>query len=133
MKRLKTYTLFIICVALGGALGSVARVHLFAILPSPLPWVPTLIVNVLGAFLIGFVLEHDGHVHHHIITFAAIGFCGGFTTLSHFSYQTVMLIEQGLHLQAFANIALSLIVTLIAVAAGVALAAKLPHLKRRRR
>ena len=119
MKRIRTYTAFLICVAAGGALGSAARLYLLSALTSSYAWMPTLIVNAAGALIIGFVYAHEQRVHHYAVTFAAIGFCGGFTTLSHFSYQTVELAQSGMALQAIANIGLSLLVTLIAAAVGI--------------
>ena len=75
----------LLLIALGGALGSVLRAVLSWLLPAGrLPW-PTIAVNVVGSFLIGWLMVKlaptDGrHLQWH--GFAVVGFCGGFTTFS---------------------------------------------------
>ncbi|HTI50657.1 MAG TPA: CrcB family protein, partial [Planctomycetaceae bacterium] len=75
----------LVLIAAGGALGSVARALVAWVIPSGrMPW-GTIAVNILGCFLIGWLLvklgagaERDMRGHN----FAVIGFCGGFTTFS---------------------------------------------------
>lgn len=85
-------------VALGGALGSVLRALVAAALPSRLPWA-TLAVNFAGSLLIGWVLARLGGfepaVAARIQAFVAVGFCGGFTTFSAFSWQTFEQLQRG--------------------------------------
>jgi CrcB protein len=126
-----------IWIALGGALGSVARfwcsgvaARLFG---ETFPW-GTIIVNVAGSFIIGFfatLTGPDGRIFADTLTrqFVMLGFCGGYTTFSSFSLQTLALLQDGEWLLASANIALSVIACLLAVWAGYALAASINALK----
>ncbi len=125
MKRFIGYALFLVWVAIGGAIGAAARWGLFALLPDGVSWLPTLVVNALGALIIGFVSAWEERVHHHVITFAAIGFCGGFTTLSHYALQMVALLERGDLFGATLNSILSLGITLVAVIMGAWIAHRL--------
>ena len=99
---------FYVLVALGGALGSVARAACTAgalRLTGPnFPW-GTVGINVGGSFLIGAlaVLLRSGDAR----AFLMVGLCGGFTTFSSFSLQTVELARQGRGVAAFANVAVS--------------------------
>jgi fluoride exporter len=105
-------------VALGGAIGSMLRYLSVAAIGAPLG---TVAVNVLGSFAIGvlFVLigTRDGWQ-----LFLMTGVLGGFTTFSAFSLDTLRLIQAGHALQAAAYVLGSVVLSLIAVALGVALA-----------
>ncbi len=115
-------------IALGGAIGSVARawtanaaVRMFG---PHFPW-GTIFINVTGSFIIGFfgaLSTSDGRftAHSDARAFVMIGICGGFTTFSSFSLQTLDLARDGKPSAALANIALSLILCLLAVTAGYA-------------
>ena len=91
----------VLAVALGGALGSVAR-YLMGIGSTKLfgihfPW-GTLIINIAGSFLIGvfaelFALKWDLPQSGRV--FLTVGICGGFTTFSTFSLDSWVLIERG--------------------------------------
>jgi len=109
----------------GGVIGSVLREVLAPLFPAQVEWLPILMVNTLAAFTIGFVYGMEQRLHHHLRTFYAVGFCGGFSTFSHFSYQSVTLMESGHALSAMANIVLSVIVTILAVCGGLGLAHKI--------
>ncbi len=106
--------------ALGGATGSVMRyvigLAVGAIGYSPV--IATLAVNVLGSFMIGLLM---GNTDGRIALLAVTGLCGGFTTFSTFSAQSVDLIAQGQWLTAAAYIAASLILCLGATFAGIAI------------
>jgi CrcB protein len=85
----------------------------------------TLSVNVLGSFLIGLIME--GSLRSTLLSpdlriGLTVGFLGGFTTFSTFSYETVRLVEEGSYPAAGANILLSVLVCLVAAAAGILLA-----------
>jgi CrcB protein len=114
-------------IALGGAAGSVlryligGRVQHFA--PHGFP-VGTLTVNVLGCLLIGILtriflnMETPGEWRGLLV----VGFCGGFTTFSTFSIETVGLIEGGEYARAATYIAGSVLLCIMATFAGIAAA-----------
>ena len=113
-------------VALGGALGAVARyltgLALVRAFPGALPmgiWP----INVVGSFLMGvFVVYafHKGFAQANL--FVMTGLLGGFTTFSAFSLETVTLIEQGAWGQAGIYVALSVGLSIAALFAGLMLA-----------
>lgn len=120
-------------VALGGALGSVARYWAstlaVAAFGTAFPW-GTLIVNVFGSFVIGVVgamaaPETRWTVSDDVRVFVMVGVCGGFTTFSSFSLQTYALLLEGEVLRAVANTVLSVTLCLLAVWAGYAAASRL--------
>ena len=120
-------------VAVGGALGSVARYWAstlaVAAFGASFPW-GTLIVNVLGSFIIGVVAAMAGpetrwSVPDDVRIFVMVGICGGFTTFSSFSLQTLGLIQEGEWGRAAANTVLSFALCMIAVWAGYAAASRL--------
>jgi fluoride exporter len=104
-------------IALGGALGSVLRYLMVSAIGAPLG---TLAVNVLGSFVIGvlFVLL-DARTGWQLLLMT--GLLGGFTTFSAFSLDTLKLVEQGQVLQAVGYVLGSVVLSLAAVALGVAL------------
>ncbi|MBO0709902.1 MAG: fluoride efflux transporter CrcB [Acetobacteraceae bacterium] len=113
-------------IAVGGALGSVARAWLATAVTRftgpQFPW-GTILINVLGSFVIGFfgtlTTTHARFpASAEARAFVMVGLCGGFTTFSSFSLQTLELARDGRPLQAFANIAISVIVCLAAVTTG---------------
>ena len=124
-------------IMLGSALGGGARhwcsgfaAHHFG---ETFPW-GTLIVNVVGSFIIGLfatVTGPDGRVFVAIETrkFVMVGLCGGYTTFSAFSLQTLTLMRDGATGRAGANIALSVALCLLAVWLGHAAAAALNQMK----
>jgi CrcB protein len=113
-------------VAIGGALGSVARYEcsgLVARLVGGTFPLGTMVVNVSGAALIGFLaalsipegrimLVPSGRL------FTMTGICGGYTTFSTFSLETFNLVRDGEWLQASANALLSVMLCLVAVMIG---------------
>jgi CrcB protein len=120
-----------IWVAVGGALGTTGRYWLSGVVArligETFPW-GTLIINVTGSFVIGFFVALTGpdgrmFVPSNARQFVMIGLCGGYTTFSSFSLQTLNLMNDGEWLYAGANIGLSVALCLIAVWAGYMLAA----------
>ncbi len=88
-------------VALGGAIGSVARFGLGALLQSreagAFPW-GTFVINVSGALLLGFLMRvamGSADLSPAMRAFLTVGFCGGYTTFSTYSYETAVLLESG--------------------------------------
>jgi CrcB protein len=123
---------YCIVVILGGALGTLARYGL-SILALPisreLP-LGTLIINITGSFIIGFfgtlTLAHGRFpVSESIRLFVMVGFCGGYTTFSSFSLQTLDLLRAGMLNRAAFNIVVSVLFCVLAVAVGHFLAAQL--------
>jgi CrcB protein len=117
-------------IAVGGALGSMARFWLGALVAELLgpqfPW-GTIFINIAGSFVIGFFATFTGPGGRMIASFNArafvmVGICGGFTTFSAFSLQTLDLARENHWLQAGGNILISVVACLIAVWAGHALA-----------
>ena len=113
-------------VAVGGALGSALRYGLnrwlAQLLGDALPW-GTIVINILGSYVIGLATAFFGGTAGALTPiemrqFVLVGVCGGFTTFSSFSLQTLTLFEAGEPGQALLNIALSLTLCLIAVALG---------------
>lgn len=121
-------------VAVGGALGSVARFWLGNLvvtwLGAEFPW-GTLFINILGSFIISFfgLLTASSQklmLPNEIRIFVMVGLCGGFTTFSAFSLQTVDLLRAGFAERAVAYILASIILSILACAAGYWLAASMP-------
>lgn len=115
-------------VALGGALGSVARyvaamsINRWA--NSAFPW-GTLFVNIAGSFLIGLLmvlLLKAGEWRESGRLLLVTGIMGGFTTFSSFSWETWKLMEEGRVAWAAANVTASVAVCLLATVAGAWLA-----------
>jgi protein CrcB len=117
-------------VALGSALGGTAR-YGFGVAGSRIwgdafPW-STIAINILGSFVIGFfaaLTVPDGALPAtaNIRTFVMVGICGGFTTFSSFSLQTLSLARDANWFGAMANIVLSVVLCLLAVTVGQAAA-----------
>ena len=126
-----------IWVALGGAIGTAGRYWLSGVVAQSIgetfPW-GTLIINVTGSFVIGFFAALTGpdgrlFVGSNARQFVMIGMCGGYTTFSSFSLQTLNLMNSGEWYRAVANIGLSLVLCLIAVWAGAVLAGLINAMK----
>ncbi len=113
-------------VALGGALGSVARAGAGALVPTGrLPWA-TMAVNVAGCLLIGALMARFSGLSageaNRAHNFWVVGVCGGFTTFSAFSWQTFEQMQKGNWGAAAANVVLSVVLCLAATGLGWRLA-----------
>jgi protein CrcB len=120
-------------IAVGGAIGSVARAWLglaiARITVGAFPW-GTILINILGSLVIGFFATLTSStsryaVDNDIRLFVMVGLCGGFTTFSSFSLQTLDLVRDGRPIEAVANVGLSLVLCLGAVTVGHLAAAAL--------
>jgi CrcB protein len=129
--------LLYVAVAAGSLIGSVLRAlasHAFQVtLGAGFPW-STLFVNITGSLLIGFyaaLTAPDGRlfVSGRQRQFVMTGICGGYTTFSSFSLETLRLMQAGDLWLAGINVGVSLITWLIAVWLGHSLAMRLNRLK----
>ena len=126
-----------VLIGLGGAIGSVARFWLSGLVAnqfgSTFPW-GTLVINVTGSFVIGFfftLTEPGGRLFAGSNTrqFFITGICGGYTTFSSFSLQTLNLAREGEWFRAGANTVGSVVACLVAVWLGHLAAAYFNQLK----
>lgn len=122
IESLKPY----LWVGLGSALGGMGRLWVSTWMVrrfgDAFPW-GTLAANVSGSFIIGLFVALTGPegrwpVAHRVTLFVVTGICGGYTTFSAFSLQTLHLARSGHWLAAGGNITLSVVLCLAAVAAG---------------
>ena len=127
----------LVLVFAGGGLGSLARFGVSAVsarwFGETFPW-GTLIANVSGSFAIGFfatLTEPDGRllVSPPGRAFFMIGVCGGYTTFSSFSLQTLSLLRDGEWIPAGGNVLLSVTLCLLGVWLGHLAAATLNSLR----
>jgi len=118
---------------LGGGLGSIARFAASGLVArqfgETFPW-GTLLVNVSGSFVIGWFATYTAPEGRWLVgpsfrEFFMLGICGGYTTFSSFSLQTLTLVEDGQWFKAGANAALSVFLCLAAVWLGHLLALSL--------
>jgi fluoride exporter len=115
-----------IAVAVGGAMGSVARFWLAGVMTTltgpRFPW-GTLLINVLGSLVIGLVagltlVPARVGMHPDMRIFLMTGVCGGFTTFSAFSLQTLELVQAGEMIPALGYAAGSVVLCVIATYCG---------------
>jgi CrcB protein len=127
-----------IWIAIGGAIGTLLRFSLNLALTTrlgeTLPW-GTIVINATGSFAIGLfaaLSETGGRlpVSTDMRLFVLVGLCGGFTTFSSFSLQTLALFQAGEPGRAIANVLLSVLCCLVAVWIGFAAPSALARLFR---
>ena len=118
----------VLMVALGSATGGVMRFAISSLAqsrwPHGLPW-GTLAINVLGSMVIGLLLRSslDGPgIAPGMRALLAVGFCGGFTTFSTFSWETAVMLREGEVASAALYTALSVTLSIAATFAGFRLA-----------
>jgi CrcB protein len=118
-------------IAVGSAIGGVSRYLVGGLLQrlagGTFP-AGTLLINITGSFLLGFVLRYGVEtttLTPEVRAFLTVGFCGGYTTFSTFSYETVALAEDGQWTRAALYIALSVGISLVATFLGLVAAREL--------
>jgi CrcB protein len=117
--------MIILLIAVGGGLGCVARYLLYHLVqPAGAGAFPVgyMVVNILGSFLIGFLYQvFPPIMAPRTVAFAGIGFCGGFTTFSSFSYDAVMLLREGDYSKACIYVVASVVCCLVGTICGMML------------
>ncbi|WP_327151799.1 fluoride efflux transporter FluC [Nocardia sp. NBC_01329] len=117
-------------IAIGGALGALARYGLIRSLPTPpggFPWM-VLLINVIGSFLLGalmVVITEQRSAHPLLRPFLGVGVLGGFTTFSTYADDIRALLDTGAVLIGAAYLASTLFAAVAACALGVGLARRL--------
>ncbi|ALC17100.1 camphor resistance protein CrcB [Desulfuromonas soudanensis] len=121
----------LVYIGLFGALGCLGRYFVsgwsYTLFGRGLPY-GTLAVNVIGSFLLGLIMEgslRSTFLSPEVRMGITVGFMGGFTTFSTFSYETIRLMEDGSFLQAGANVLLNVLVCLVFAGLGIFLARQL--------
>jgi CrcB protein len=114
--------------AIGAAFGGALRYWLSStvqgIFPITFPF-GTLTVNIIGSFILGFIIfffDAREILSPEFKIILTIGFCGGFTTFSSFSLETINLLRDSEYLYAVLNISFNLVFSLLAVIAAYYLA-----------
>jgi CrcB protein len=112
-------------VGIGGFIGSIARyvvaVAMSGVISSSFPWA-TLIVNVAGCFLIGVIFamsDRGSLLSPEWRIFLTTGFCGGFTTFSTFSYESLRLLQDGEYFYVAVYVLTSVVVGFLATLLGI--------------
>jgi len=123
-------------IAFGSALGGAARYSLGGFVQrwsdGEFPY-GTLAVNVIGSLLLGFLVRYaleTQALSTEVRAFLTIGFCGGFTTFSTFSFESATMLERGEWTRLAVYAGLSLLLTIVAALAGAALAGQTLTLRR---
>lgn len=127
----------ILAVALGSAIGGVARLLLGAAVQQRLgPGFPvgTLVINITGSLLLGFFMRlalGTSAISPEMRGFLTTGLCGGYTTFSTFTYETMALLNDGELGRAGTYVAASVALALLGVYLGAAAAGGLIALRQR--
>lgn len=112
-------------VALGGAIGAMGR-YAISLIPNRTEFpILTLITNIAGAVLIGFIASiaaENNNLSSNAVLFWKTGVCGGFTTFSTFSLEAYTLFENKAYLQGGIYVALSVVFCLAGIYLGRKLA-----------
>ena len=123
-------------VAVGGAMGSVVRLLLGTLIQQrsglTFPF-GTLIINVTGSFLLGLLFSYafaTPEISPEVRGMLTVGFCGGYTTFSTFSYEVATLLEDGAYNRALVYILASVAVSLVGTFLGFGMARAVLDLRR---
>ena len=113
-----------ILVFIGGGLGSLARFFIGKSIPNSnfnnFP-IGILAINILASLVLGFFIgqEINQKLEFNYRAFVAIGFCGGFSTFSTFSVDTLQLIQASRYVEAILNVALNVVLCILATFVGI--------------
>jgi CrcB protein len=124
-------------IALGSAIGGVSRYLLGGLIQRLLDTTfpaGTLLVNISGSFLLGAILRYaieTPTLTPEVRALLTVGFCGGYTTFSTFSYETVALLEDGQWTRAGLYVGASILLSLVGVFLGFGLAREVIVLRER--
>jgi fluoride exporter len=128
--------MILLYIAVGSAAGGVLRYLLGGVIQRaaggtfPLG---TLIINITGSFLLGFLYRYSADsaaISAELRTMLTIGLCGGYTTFSSFSFESVRLLEDGQVGRAMVYVGLSVILCLAGTALGIMAGKELLVLRR---
>lgn len=113
----------LLAIFIGGGVGSLGRYYLSVLMKTYSMDFPiaTLTVNIIGSLILGFALAlfwNKFPMHHTLRLAITVGFCGGLTTFSTFSWETFDLIKNGDYLLAGIYAVLSVLVCVLAVSLG---------------
>ena len=117
----------ILAIFIGGGLGSLSRYGITILLRAYSMDFPlaTLLVNIVGSFILGFTIAlfwNKAHLHNTVKLAITVGFCGGLTTFSTFSWETFDLIKNGEFTLAVIYALISVLTCILAISLGVFLA-----------
>lgn len=113
----------ILAIFIGGGLGSLSRYGISVLLRTysfNFPFA-TLLVNIVGSLILGFTIAlfwNKAHLNDTIRLAIAVGFCGGLTTFSTFSWETFDLIKNGEFLLAVVYMLISVLACILAISLG---------------
>ena len=114
---MQNYFIVFLGSGIGGAVRYWGTNFVYKFLSPTFPY-GTLFVNVLGSFIIGIVmyyLDSNDLINQELRIFLTIGFCGGLTTFSTFSYETINFLKENEFLFAGLNIIANVLITLVAL------------------
>jgi CrcB protein len=124
-------------IAFGAAAGGVSRFYLTMAVQQRMgasfPW-GTLLINITGSLLLGFLLRYalaTPAISVEVRAMLTTGFCGGYTTFSSYSYETVAMIEEGQFGRASIYAVSSVLLALLATFCGFILARELIAFRQR--
>ncbi len=121
--------LLILSIGVGGFIGAISRFLLSTgvqkMAGSSFPF-GTLVVNVVGSFLIGFLfLYFEQNISPNQKALVITGFLGALTTFSTFSLETILMLQQNLYTKAFSSVSLNVFLCLGATLIGMAVFRKI--------
>jgi len=122
-------------VAIGAAIGGVSRYYLGAFIQQRAGMdfpAGTFLVNISGSFLLGFIMRYalqSGVISAEMRALLTTGFCGGYTTFSTFSYETMLMLDDGEYARASSYIGASVALAIGGTFLGVAAAGRLLALR----